>query len=852
MKIFFDNTYKNIIPNDSSYRLREIMGSNEINLKFSLPEYIEFPLGSFVNYQGQKYTLNSPATINEINSACFEYSLVLGNEQDLLKNYKIKDTQGRLKFPITAKPSEHIELLVHNLNKNDSNWSVGECIEKHEKLISYNHTNCYDALHTIASEFKTEFEIVGKTIHLRKVEYNKDNPLSLSYGMGNGFVSGVGRSNDEQKSGFNVLYVQGSERNIDFSKYGNKELLLPKNQQYFYEGITFETDEKGLSVSIVGDNSIVENRKEESLDLTHIYPKRIGQVSKVIVEDKEKHFYNFIDSSIPNDLNYNDCLIEGNKEFTISFESGMLAGREFGATYDHSKREFKIVPKTEDGYTMPNEFFKPEKDDKYIVLNMQMPNTYICDNISKTGASWELFKEACKHFYENHESKFTFKGTLDGIWSKKDWLNIGGHLKIGGFISFSDPKFQPDGINIRIISIKDYLNNPHSPEIELANSVQGGSIATELDKIKESEVVRYDLYKRSLDFTKRRFRDAQETIKMLEKAYLNFGKSINPLSVNAMSLLVGDKSLQFQFVKSKANPQKVEHLFIFNQETKILKTDSGILQHLTLGIDDLRPNNKYKFWNVAPFETPPLVEAEKSYYLYVKANKENENAEFRLSETPIKIDEVIGYYHLLTGILNTELEGERSFVKMYGFTEVLPGQIKVDKLSSGNGRQYIKLLENRIEIVGSVTFQSGSQGLENIEEFVNLSEKVEETKQKTEEIEGKIPLSWELVPVSDKGVNAFNYDGSGTLNKLTYSVQWFRSGKDVTEIMKNSPKHLFDFERENLYGVDDNGVDDETWNAIHKGRTKVVLTDEDINGVGRLSIVYDDELLEQEYQRLIQ
>ncbi|MBS9774937.1 MAG: phage tail protein, partial [Tenacibaculum sp.] len=531
MRINFTNGYKDIIPNDESYRLRAIMGSNEINLKFSLPEYIEFPLGSYVNYQNQRYTLNSPAIINEVNSTNFEYSMTLGSPQDLLKNYKIKDTQGRLKFPITAKPSEHLELLVHNLNQNNGGWSVGACIEKHEKLISYNHTNCYDALNTIASEFKTEFEIVGKTIHLRKVEYDKDNPLPLSYGKGNGFVSGVGRNNDDQKAGFNVLYIQGGDRNIDLSKYGNKELLLPKNQRYTYEGVTYQTDAKGLCISVVGDTSVTENRKEESLDLSQIYPKRVGSVSRVVVENAEKNFYNFTDTTIPQNLNFNDCLIKGNKEFTISFQSGMLSGREFEATYDHSKREFKLVPKEEDGYTMPGSVFVPEIGDKYAVLNMQMPDAYICDNASKTGASWELFKEACKHFYENHESKFTFKGTLDGIWAKKDWLSIGGRIKMGGFIRFSDPKFQPNGIDIRITSVKDYLNNPHSPIIELANSVQGGSIATELDKIKENEVVRDDLHKRSIDYTKRRFRDVEETMKMLEKAQLNFGKGINPITV---------------------------------------------------------------------------------------------------------------------------------------------------------------------------------------------------------------------------------------------------------------------------------------------------------------------------------
>ncbi len=714
MRINFSNGYKDVIPNDESYRLRAIMSANEINLKFSLSDFFEFPLGSYVKYQGQRYTLNSPAIINEVNSTHFDYSMTLGSPQDLLRNFKIKDTQGRLKFPITAKPSEHLELLVYNLNQNDGGWSVGECIDKYEKLIPYNHTNCYDALQTIADKFKTEFEIVGKTIHLRKVKYNEDNPLPLSYGMGNGFVSGVGRNNDDQKAGFNVLYVQGGNRNIDFSKYGNKELLLPKNQQYIYEGVTYQTDDKGLCISVVGDSSVTENRKEESLDLTHIYPKRVGEISEVVAVDEDNHFYNFKDASIPDNLNYNDCLIKGNKEFTISFQSGMLSGREFGATYDHSKREFKLVPKEEDGYTMPSGVYVPKIGDKYTVFSMQMPNAYICDNSSKSGASWEMFKEACKHFYENHESKFTFKGTLDGIWAKKDWLNIGGRLKLGGFISFSDEKFQPDGINIRIISVKDFLNNSHSPEIELANSVQGGSIATELDKIKENEVVGEDLHKKSIDYTKRRFRDAEETARMLINSKLNFGKGINPMSVNAMQLLAGDKSLQFQFIDSISNPIKVEHSFIYDQDRKVLKTSGGILQHLTLGIDAVKPNQIYKTWNVTPFESPALTDKDKSYYFYVKASKHSQNASFVLSENAIGLEEVSGYYYLLTGLLNLEIEGERSFVKMYGFTEILPGQIKVEKWSSGNGQQFVEFLHDRIRINGDVSFTNDSPAFAQI------------------------------------------------------------------------------------------------------------------------------------------
>ena len=38
----------------------------------------------------------------------------------------------------------------------------------------------------------------------------------------------------------------------------------------------------------------------------------------------------------------------------------------------------------------------------------------------------DMFRAAVKYLFDNEELKFTFTGELDGIWSKKDWVNIGG------------------------------------------------------------------------------------------------------------------------------------------------------------------------------------------------------------------------------------------------------------------------------------------------------------------------------------------------------------------------------------------------------------------------------------------
>ena len=724
MQINFNTNRLDILPTDESYRYRSIMGEHTLTLYFSLPTYTEIPTGAWCEFQGERYTLNQPAKIVKHNSFSFEYTLTMDSEGANLKNYKFRNPNDKtLKFPFTASPRYHIQILVDCLNMIDSGWTLGTTIEASEKLISYNHNNCLEALDMIAKAFETEYEIIGKTIHLHKVEYFKNNPLPLQYGKGKGFKTGVSRTTEQSR--ITRLYVQGGDRNIDRSKYGNKELLLPKSQEYVYEGVTFVSDDKGLSIAIKNaqNNGFV---NEQSLDLSHIYPKRKGRVSAVFEVDKPKHFYDFTDTSIPQALNFSDLQIKGEK-MVIYFESGMLSGREFGISryehssgYNHSTRRFEIVPKEEDGITMPNDIFKPAIGDEYSVYNMQMPNAYISDNATKSGASWEMMKEACKYLYENRADMFTFTGDLDGIWAKKNWANVGGRLKMGAYINFSDTEFQRTPVAIRIVGLKEYVNNPYSPQIELSNKIQGQSFATEIRKLQNQEVYFGELNKRTLSETKRSWRNALETIKQVEEAFPEYTKSIIPVTVQTMMALVGNKSGQFAFVANKTNPITVPHTLYFDRNNKQINAGSGWIKHYALGTTDIKPNysaTDYKYWYAPAFVSGRLDDKAKTYYLYIKASKVVETAEFVLSETKIDIEQESGYYHFLYATVNSEYNGERGIAQLNGFTEITGGQIKTDKITSGNGQQYIELLPNEIRIKANLQITDGNKT--EIKQLVN-------------------------------------------------------------------------------------------------------------------------------------
>lgn len=716
--IYYNGTSIEVQENDSTFRYRGIMGDYYVTLNFSLNKAIDFPVGAYIIYQGRTYTLSSPEHWKRWGEQNIEYTMTLTSAaQDAMKKYKLRNLQdGRLKFSMVATPKEFLDLIIGNLNAEGRESGFrGEClIDAEEQQVEFNHAYLIDAISDIANKYETEFEVTeDKIVRLGKLEYFKDDPLPLSYGRGNGFKPGTGRVNTDDTMPIEVLYVQGGERNIDRSKYGSSELMLPKGQRLVYQGRTYIASADGYSIRSTKGPFY---KNEDSIDLSQIYPKRVGEISGVRTVDASKNFYDFEDGSIPDELDYNKYLIEG-ETMTVIFQTGMLAGREFDISkYDHEKRSFEIVPAELDGYVMPCDNFMPAVGDKYAIFGCTLPDEYICDNSTQTGAEWDLFKEAARYLYEKEDFLFTFTGELQGKWAKQNWSKIGSRIILGSYIRFSDTDFAPGGVDMRIIGIKDFFNAPYSPVIEISNGVVAAGFSSQLREAERAEVRASDGYERSVSFTKRRWRDARETIDMLENALLdNFTNSITPITVQTMQMLVGDESLQFRFVSSKISPVELSHQFTWNNAKKELSTDGGIIQHMTLGIDTMAASHQpaeYKFWDISAFNSGPLAGdlASRKYYLYAKCSKSNETAQFVLSERAIALEGEAGYWHLLVGILNSEYEDERSFVTLYGFTEILPGRITTDKIVSGSGLTFWDLVSNILKLGDRLQYNVNGDG----------------------------------------------------------------------------------------------------------------------------------------------
>lgn len=763
MKIYNanDGLILEVAVDDSSFRYRAIMGDHTLTLRYALAEHCELPVGAYCVFQGQRYTLERPEDFKMVSSRNFDYTVVFQSTEYKARIWKFRNpVDGRLKFSLTAKPREHLQMFVDNMNRRDTGWTVGNCIDGAEVCINYDHDFCRDALARIATELKTEYHFNGKTVSLCKLEANKDRPLPLSYGRGNGFKSGVGRTNSGDNPPTEILYVQGGTDNIDRSVYPplNEErvraasagcLLLPRLASLQFDGDHFEdedgfnpdlahtyiTDDLGLSLRRADKE--LSSLAEDSLDCSSIYPKRVGTVSEVFDVKGDGTVWDIVDNTIPESLNFEDCII-GDETLSIIFQSGMLAGKEFDVKYCHEAsningnakkgRRFEIVPQEIDGLNMPGDCFVPVKGDTYAVFHCNLPQSYINaytgNAPEKKGAEWDMFRMAVKHLYEAEQLHFTFSGVLDGIWAKKDWGNIGGRIVLGGYVLFTDPQFEKEGARVRITGIKDYVNNPHSPEIELSNSAISASVSATLKELAAEDVTVQENHRDALQFTRRRFRDAQEIMSLIEKALLaNFSESINPVAVHTMQMLVGDESLQFEFVDrfpvegSIIKPQTVNHIVKWDNATRTLNVPSGIIRHLTLDLpkdlsSEVAPTT-YHYWGINGYRSGELDNPSQQYYLYARVPYNGTVGEFRLIEAtvpqlpPFRTGNEVW---LLMGVLNSEYGGERSYASLYGFTEILPGRITTDRVVSGDGQSWFDMAANSMKLGDRLSFNKNGDG----------------------------------------------------------------------------------------------------------------------------------------------
>ncbi|MBS5871699.1 MAG: hypothetical protein KIC57_05115 [Porphyromonas sp.] len=754
-----------------SYHEAKVGAVSTLVVETTSDKAIAFPLGTYCTWRGEKFSLYTPAEVVKVSEREYRYTLTLSGEGQQLALSKFKfivanPEDVRLSFTLTGKPRFFLEQILRSL---PAGFSIGACLEAEAQAISFKHEDCLSALSRVAEAFKTEWHITGKTLNLGKVVGNKANAVTLSYGKGKGLLSGLTASNDSEKSPVGKLFIQGTERNIDPTKYGAKSLHLPKGRTLTYEGRTYVVSADGQSLSVSGLST--DGRKEDSFDGTNIYPQRVGVVSSVVVTPNGN--YDIVDKD--NNVDYSQYRIAGEKA-TITFQTGRLAGRTFDIAqdkdvlkYDHATKRFQLVSVEEDGMKLPEpKVFYPAVGDKYAVFGVRLPDEYI------TKAETELLSASVRYFHEALQPKVTYKAELDGLYAQKNWGALAPKLAIGAYVRLVDTSLDIDD-HVRITAIRTKLSQQYKPQITLSNEVQAPSLAVSLGTLEAEGVQQKEEVQAVRREVARTYQQAMSLADgIAEEVRAGFGDSISPVTARTMQLMVGDKSLQFVFVASPTATGAVTHNVTWDESRGILHADRGYLRHMTLGINTLSAEHKpseYKTWTLPAYDYAVRTD-QKTIHLYAKVERNGANGVFFATDTAKAMEAEAGYYYLYLGTLSQA--PNRAFTPLYGFTEVLPSQIRTERITSADGSTSINL--NTGEIVSDKIKFRHPDGGEKPYPSDYLHEAIHEG---TTDIQGGVVLST-LVGAKDTSGKIRSYiSGKAGAPALAAGVKGLEEGNET-------------------------------------------------------------------------
>lgn len=622
-----------VIPIDEQTQyFDECMGRFDIQCQFYSPNVLDIRVDDYIVYNGVRFTINVPYQVTR--SAVIQYNITFEHPSFWLKDITFRHLNA-VEFSFFGTPRMVVQLIVDCMNTDDAGWMVGACEDVEEKTISFfadtQGYSCKGALQRTAEDFELEFWFSGdgKTINMTK-QAGQKTTIHFAYGRTKGLYS-VERGLLDTPL-YNRIYGYGSTKNIPEGYRDNAKRLL-------FEGGKID---RPLAIG--------ERRRESSVILDDIFPERTGTITSVSVD-----FLSITDTSLDFDLNGNR--IDG-EQAKIVFKTGELGGQEFDiSSYSHSDKTIRIKTNTEsDGYVLPNATFSAKVGDKYNLIGIKQPQSYI------ESAEQRLYDATLKAF--KTLSRPPYKVVIDEKYMRENAFT----LKSGDRVRLVDDKLGIDDM-IRVTSVSFPIVNPYQCVVVISDNITyTQEIQNIIDTGKVKEEVKVVNKKKAEEQRRQalRMREMQDHIFNPETGYFD-ETNIRPNSIETLMLSVGAKSQNFYLEDIRITPN------VENDPNKISIT-SGKLIHRELQIEGLG-----YIWELGGLTQEGLV-SDKSYYLSAKCSRTQLTGLWVLSETPIKADAEVGYYHFNCGLLYSVLEGRRDYAFTNGMTYINGDTIRTGKV----------------------------------------------------------------------------------------------------------------------------------------------------------------------------
>ena len=665
---------------NNSFTVDEIMGEQTLTLNFLSRDVIDFEVGDYVECEGERYKIRYKEKVTKREKSLgWEYNIPFYSSK-----YDLEDVvfflNGKPEYKknfdsYTGTARQILELIVKNMNREDSGWKVGSCIESRPITISFKDKSVGNVLDDTVKQIDTEYWISQKTVSIGKRKYDS-NGLVLGQGEGLGFTELEVSSVDEERP-TTVIYPYGSDKNLG-PDYGADYLMLPGG----LKEMSKNTDKYG-------------RLGQKKIQFDHIFPKGEFLVTTKIDD------LTLQASGI--DFNLKDCLLD-EVEAIVTFQDGGLAGYDLAIvkeSVDDKIKQFKLKEnKEENTLTVPGDI-NFAVGDKFILTGIKMPQVYI-DN-----ASSQLAEEAQTWLDEHCEKRIQLRGKCDEVLFRQ--MNL--FIACGQMVGVYSDQLKIDR-EIRVTKVKRYIENDDKPayryELTLSDFLQGNGFKDLVNDVDKFPDEIEDKVKPVREWTKRSWRDVMETLGMMfdpEGDY--FTELIKPLAVHTAQLIVGTNSQQMDLIGVKFIPNA-------DNDPNYFKNTAGELVHFTV-------SETVREWSIpaASFRLSNSL----AYYVYAKCPKEGSAGSIFVSERQIKLEAEAGYYHFWIGVLNTPEDSIRSWNPNYGFTEIAGQTITTGVIKDKLARLVVDLVnahiiaKNGATISGKILFGEGTSGLENIKEW---------------------------------------------------------------------------------------------------------------------------------------
>ena len=475
---------------------------------------INFDVFDYIDYRGERFELELLPTVKKISKHQYSYdlnfvSLKYELERCMMRNIVPSDNGIVYPTPLVVEFTGTVKYLAERIQAcldamyGKGVWSItlADGVDSEEKNISMSNQNCWSALSLVNTEYKLNYFVKGRSVTIGGAEPVVNNVFE--YGKGKGLYE-IERISDADTGIVTKLRAYGGTRNLDYS-YPKKpewtDSILPANYALSPLRLmlpSFKTD--GVTDFVLASNEAIAKYgiREGVITYDDIYPSITGMKNSAGQAIDEIKSVDAITSETQPTFTVQlyDLGFDLNESLTtdeaqLSMKSGALQGYAFAiakivkasdGSYTLTLGRNTLEEADTDNFTVPNKDWNMKAGDKFVLLNILMPQEYI------RAAENRLLERAKEYLAKYSSTNYSYNIGVDEIFMARN-ANFYNEIMEGKRLTVNDPEMGIDHENVIIqsLSIKEGEGLIPTFEVTLNNEPSASTLERIQGQISEIE-----------------------------------------------------------------------------------------------------------------------------------------------------------------------------------------------------------------------------------------------------------------------------------------------------------------------------------------------------------------------------